>query len=253
MLVKITRGLGGRKGLTLLVLTAVAGVVLVIGGITLRKRMLAPKGVSVAQVPPEKVGELGDKARGPSEQVPYKTGELARVTANAPVRHADQNWQELALNSVLKVSGLTVSEGESWVTGVVEGDRRFEPVTVHGSFLEPYRPVLLGDWVELADVKFTKVRSGPLPGTAVSGWLRNASSRSISYCMVTCVFQDSQEREVDTRRTPAFELPRWELVRFQTARSEKAFASVAIQIMCGTPEGLRDYLPTVVIQKSSGP
>jgi hypothetical protein len=105
--------------------------------------------------------------------------------------------------------------------------------------------------VELSDVRLVTLRGEASPETAVTGWLRNISGRAISQCTVACAFQDRQEREVELRRSATLDLPVGQLIRFQTLRTTKPFASIAIQIMYATPEGLREYLSTVVIQKSS--
>ncbi|MEI6084075.1 MAG: hypothetical protein WCS70_07210 [Verrucomicrobiota bacterium] len=248
MLVKITRGLGGPKGLLLLSLTIGVGVVLLISAGFFRHRLLKPKGVPATALPPEKVVVLGDQARGPSAQVPYLPGEHARVSANAAARQADNQWISLAQDLILNVTESKAVDGETWVTGrVAEG----APVTVHASFLERYKPVVLANLVELSDVRLSIVRDGANPGTGVAGWLRNISGQTLSQCLVTCVFQDVRERTVDSRRATSTDLPPGVMVPFQTVRSEKAFAQIAVQIMYATPDGLREFLPTVVIQKSS--
>ena len=57
------------------------------------------------------------------------------------------------------------------------------------------------------DVKLVMVREGTSPGTGVTGWLRNISGRTITQCVVACVFQDLRERQTDVRRSPALDLP----------------------------------------------
>lgn len=248
MLVKITRGIGGPKGLLLLVVTVGLGVFLFIGAGLWRNRLLKPKGVIVTTESSERVVALGDKARGPNVQKPFVPGELARVSANAVARSADNKWAALGENSILKVNSSIAAEGETWVTGTVEGG---SPITVHGSFLMKYSPVVLNKLVELSEVKLSIVRDGTGRGTSVMGWLRNISDKTISQCLVSCVFQDLRERNIDMRRAIAADLPPGKMVPFQTARSEKAFDSISLQFMYATPEGLRDSLSTVVIQKSS--
>lgn len=251
MLIKITRGVGGVNSRRLLVLTIGLGVLFIVGVIWWRYHLAKPKGVDATTAPPAQVLALGDKARGSSVQVAFGAGEFARVTSPAAARGANNEWEVLAEGSILKVTGAAAVAGEMWVTGIVDGNKSGRPLTVHASFLDRYRPVVLNQLVELFDVRLSIVRTGASSETGVTGWLRNISGQTISQCLVTCVFQDAQERGVDMRRAVATDLPPRELVRFQTGRSDKPFASIAVQIIYATREGLRDSLSTVVIQKSS--
>jgi hypothetical protein len=122
---------------------------------------------------------------------------------------------------------------------------------VHGSFLEPYAPLVLEKTVELADVKLVSVSNGGKSRRALNGWLRNIGPTPITQCVVTCTFQDERERPVHVEQTEALTLPTHQLVRFRTPLTDKPFASISIQITHASADGLRTYLPQVVILKSN--
>lgn len=214
--------------------------------------MLAPTGVPTAVLPPEKVLELGDKARGPMSEIPYVANDMARVATFAVATREGEKWDGLPAGTVLQVTGTEIKDGETWVRGRVQGGVRNENVLVHGSFLERYLPVVLDKTIDLSDLRLVHVSEVP-PRMSVTGWLRNITSQTISQCVVTCVFQDNAGREVDAQRTADLVLPPLELVRFETGTTdrEKFFQSFSIQITHATPDGLRNYLSTVVIQRSA--
>jgi hypothetical protein len=252
VLVKITRGLGGRKGVAILIMTGVIGLLAVLAGWEARRKMLSPKGVPAAVLPPEKILELGEQARGSMPEVPYVAGDMAKVASYAVAKRDAGTWNGLPAGAVLRVTGTEIKDGETWVLGRVQGGVRNENVVVHGSFLERYLPVVLDKTMELSDVRLVHVSEVPLQ-MSVTGWLRNITSQTISQCVVTCVFQDQNGREVDAQRTTDLVLPPLDLIRFETGTTdkEKTFRSFSIQITHATPDGLRNYLSTIVVQRST--
>jgi hypothetical protein len=93
----------------------------------------------------------------------------------------------------LEVNSAQFTKGDTWVTGTVQGGTRNGRVTVHGSFVERYLPVLLPErTMEVSDLRLMAVKSASQHGLAVGGWLRNVSFRTMSQCVVTCVFSGSQ-------------------------------------------------------------
>lgn len=252
MSVKITSGLGGRRGINILIVTGAIGLLVVLASWEARRKMFSPKGVPAAVLPPERILELGERARGSMTQVPYVAGDMARVASYAVAKRNTDTWNGLPAGSVLQVTGTQIKDGETWVLGRVQGGVRNENVVVHGSFLERYLPVVLDKTMELSDVRLVHVSEVPLR-MSVTGWLRNITSQTISQCVVTCVFQEQDGREVDAQRTTDLVLPPLELIRFETGTTdkEKAFKSFSIQITHATPDGLRNYLSTIVIQRSA--
>ena len=236
----------------ILVATGAIGVLAVLAGWRARHAMFSPKGVPTAVLSPEKVLELGELARGPMSEVPYMANDMARVATYAVAKRAGDKWDGLPAGTILQVTGTDIKEGETWVIGRVQGGVRSENVVVHGSFLERYLPVVLDKTMELSDVRLVHVSEMP-PQMSVTGWLRNITSQTISQCVVTCVFQDQNGREVDAQRTGDLVLPPLELIRFETGvtGTEKSFKSFSIQITHATPDGLRNYLSTIVIQRST--
>lgn len=249
--VKVTKGLGGPQGVRILIMTLMIGAAILLLAYAVRHKMLAPKGVVAVELPREQVLALGDKARGTSADRAYLTNDMARVATFAAARRADSTWDGLAAGTVLQVVSSKISDGDTWVTGVVQGGARYEQVTLHASFLERYLPVVLERTMEVSDLRLMMVKSAPRPGLAVSGWLRNITSQTLSQCIVTCVFQDKGESEVDTARSEQMVLPPLQLIRFQSAKTDRQFNSIAIQITHATPDGLRNYLSTIVIKRSS--
>lgn len=252
MLVKITRGLGGRRGINILIVTGAIGLLVVLASWEARRKMLSPKGVTTAAVPPEKILELGERARGSMSEVPYVAGDMAKVASYAVAKRDGGTWNGLPAGTVLQVTATEIKDGETWVLGRVQGGLRNENVVVHGSFLDRYLPVVLDKTMELSDLRLVHVSEVPLR-MSVSGWLRNITSQTISQCVVTCVFQDENGREVDAQRTTDLALPPLDLIRFETGtpEKEKVFRSFSIQITHATPDGLRNYLSTIVVQRSA--
>ena len=251
MLVHITRGLGGRKGIAVLITTGVVGAVILLAAFVYRHRLLAPKGILAVELPREEVLALGAKARGPLHEMGYVPNDLAKVASYAAAKRTDGTWGGVAAGTVLQVTSTKVEEGDTWVTGLVQGGVRNEQLTVHASFLERYLPLVLERTLELSDVRLLMRQGGARPAIATSGWLRNITPNTISQCVVACVFQDKNEREVNTQRTDPLVLEPMKLVRFQTSMTDKPFASIALQISHATPDGLRNYLSTVIIPRSN--
>lgn len=251
MLLKITRGLGGRKGITILVLTGLAGLVAVLAAWLVRDRLMTVPPPAAIATSPEEVLRLGERARGPMPDVLYKPNDLARVASFAVAQRSNQVWDGLPAGSVLRVTATRVEKGQTWVEGVVEGGLRTEPVVVHGSFLERYQPLVLDNVIELSDVRLVHVREVPTPQMTVSGWLRNVSGRTISQVVVSCTFQDKNQRRIDRRLTGLLTLPHLQFVRFETEPTDqgKYFTSMTLEISYGSPDGLMHYLPSVVIAR----
>ena len=144
-----------------------------------------------------------------------------------------------------------MTHGETWVSGSVQGKPDAPPVQVHASFLAPYNPLTLGGTVELSDVRLTSVSGVMGKRRFVKGCLRNISSQTLSQCVVNCVLQDVNARPVDSQLTAPLALPPYILMPFQAELGSNVFASISLQITHATPDGLRNYLPAVVIQRSS--
>ena len=78
---KITHGLGGPKGILLLVITSVVGVVGILGVWLFRENLQSPP-PAAAELAPDEVLRLAGKARGPMPEIPYIAKDLARVAAS---------------------------------------------------------------------------------------------------------------------------------------------------------------------------
>ena len=254
MLVKITRGLGGPQGVRILIITVVVGLFLFFAGWFLRDRLVSPP-PPPRPLAPEEAVKLGEDARGPMPELPYAAKDLARVASPAAAEGADKKWVGLPVGTVLEVTGTQAKHRDLWVTGIVQGSAMKDNVTVHASFLERYQPLVLDKKVELSDVKMLHLAEEPVSQMAIGGLLRNITSHSISQCVVTCRFLDQDDEMVDLRRTGFLVLEPYEFIRFQTQPTEKEmlFKSFSVEISFATPDGLRDYLPTVAINRSSGP
>src|SRR6266850_1065985 len=107
MLVKITRGLGGPKGILILVVTGVVGVVGVLGAWLFRERIEAPS-PAPTELSPDEVLRLGPDARGRMPEIPYLAKDLARVASYAVTRRTDGKWAGLPAGVVLRVAGTSV-------------------------------------------------------------------------------------------------------------------------------------------------
>jgi hypothetical protein len=248
----ITRGLGGRKEVQLLLVTLIVGAIAILVMLLVRQKLAEPQGVVAVARTPEEVLKLGPRARGPARVVALHTNDTARVVAFAPGEQPNTHeWQGVPADTIIAVTGLNFAGEEVWVHGLIQHRGDAAPIILHASFLEPYTPLLLDKAVEIADVKLVSATDGGKARIAVNGWLRNMSSQTISQCVITCTFQDHNEHAVDIYRSEATVLPMLELVGFHTHMTDKAFASIAVQITYATPEGLRNYLPQVVIQKSN--
>ena len=231
-----------------------AGMIALWGGWWWRQRLLTDRGVVATELPRAKLLELQDRARGSMRVVTYKDQDRARVAAKAVARHADGSWQELPEGKILTVTGMMHDDAkEPWVRGRLFPGGPESLVLVHPSFLERYTPLVLDQQVELSDVRLMTIRERGRTQVALTGFLRNTTSQTLSQGVVRCDFQDPHERSLAIDRQEGMVLPPLELVRFQTGPTDRPFASVSIQIMHATPEGLRNYLPTVVVQRSAMP
>ena len=251
--IKTRHPLQGPKGILVLVVTLAVGLLLVISVRNWRHKTLTSEPAPVAVQSPEKVLAAKEKARGPSRQPAFVGGETARVVTFAVGRRVDETWEGIAEDAIIRVTRAEIVDGESWVTGKLDEGKHSHQVWIHASFLERYLPVVLENTCEVSDVRLVKA-VGSQPGAGVTGWLRNITSQTMSQCVVACIFQDRAGREVDVRRSETLTLAPYQLTRFQTAmRTEKPFASFAIQVTYAAPDGLRNYLSMVVVNKSYQP
>lgn len=249
----ITRGWGGPKGILILVLTSVIGVVAILGVVLFRENVRAPV-PATTELRPDEVLRLAGKARGPMPEIPYVAKDLARVASFGSAQQADGEWRGLPVGTVLQVVSTTVEGNGLWVSGIVQGGTSKEAVKIHSSFLDRYTPVSLGNTVELSDVRLIHVEEAPAPKLTVTGWLRNISSQTLSQCTVVCTFEDRGGAKLDRQQGPDMVLQPLEFVRFETppTATGKQFAELTIEISHATPDGLRNYLPAVVIPHSTG-
>ncbi len=248
----IKRGLGSRRDVQILITLIILGAaVLVWAGIfshRLRKLPLEP----MLEQTPEEVVKLGALARGPARMVVYKHDEMAHVVSYAAAQHpVTLGWRGVPAGSVITVNKIRVDGNEVWVEGLVQQRGDDQPAVIHGSFLEPYTPLLLDKTLEVSGVKLISFTEAGKERRALNGWVRNVGSTVISQCVVTCTFQDRRENPVEVFHTETLTLPVQTLVRFHTPMTQKSFASISIQISYATPDGLRNYLPQVAIKKSS--
>ena len=249
-----TRGLRERKDLIVLIIIGATGLVFLFLALYLRQRLITPPGVVATALPPGEILRLRERARGPMPDLAYKPAEMARIASFSVAKRADGSWSGLAAGTILQVTTTTIENGETWVTGIVQqGSARNQQVTVHTTFLQRYLPVVLDQTLEFSDMRLTHVTEKPVPKMTVSGWLRNITSQTISQCVVSCEFYDNNGKRVDERRSTFLTLPPLELIRFETAHTEKEkeFTSISVQITHATPDGLRNYLSTIVVQRSS--
>jgi hypothetical protein len=197
---------------------------------------------------------LAGNARGPMPEVPYVAKDLARVASFASSQQADGQWRGLARGTILQVAGTTAEGSGLWVNGIVQGGASKESVKIHSSFLERYTPLQLGNTLELSDVRLVHTLESSAAKLIVTGWLRNISSQTLSQCAVVCTFEDQGGTKLDRQQGQDMVLPPLEFVRFETAPSvaDKQFAEITIEISHATADGLRDYLPAVVIPHSTG-
>jgi hypothetical protein len=252
VVVKITRGLGGSKGLQILTVTLLVGLAAVFGTWFFRQSLQTPAATATAS--PEEILRLGADARGRMPEIPYVAKDLARVASYAVAQRADGNWAGLPAGTVLQVINTSVESKDLWVSGMVQGGTTKESVKIHSSFLARYLPVALGSTIELSDVRLLHMAENPTPRMTVTGWLRNITSQTLSQCTVVCTFQDKGGAKLDQQAAPDVVLHSQEFIRFETAPTgtEGQFAAITLEISHATSDGLRDYLPSVVIPHSSG-
>jgi hypothetical protein len=251
---KITRGLGGPKGILILTVTGLVGLTAVLAVWLFRQKVEAPPPAATTDISPEEILRLGADARGPMTEIPYVAKDLARVASYAVAQRADGKWSGLPSGTVLQVAVTTVEGKGLWVSGVVQGGTSKESVKIHSSFLERYLPVVLGNAIELSDVRLVHVSEVPTPKMTVTGWLRNISSQTLSQCTVACTFHDKGGAKLDRQGTSELVLQPQEFVRFEAAptATEGQFAEITLEISHATADGLRNYLPAVVIPHSTG-
>jgi len=254
MLLKITRGLGGSRGILILTVMGLVGVVAILAAWLFRQNVVAPPPVSVIEASPGEMQRLGREARGALPEVPYVSSDLARIVSDAVAQRSDETWHGLAAGTVLKVFSTTMEGKSLWVSGIVQGGASGESLKIHSSFLERYTPVSLADTLELSDVRLVHVTEAPTPKLTVTGWLRNVSSQTLSQCTVMCTFEDKGGAKLDRQPAPELVVQPQEFIHFETAptATEKQFAQITLEISHATPDGLRNYLPTVVIPRSAG-
>ncbi|HTS16251.1 MAG TPA: hypothetical protein VMP11_01635 [Verrucomicrobiae bacterium] len=250
---KITHGLGGPRGILTLVVTCVAGVVGMLGIWLFRENINESPRVPTQSSPAEILHQAGG-ARGPKPEVPYIAKDLARVASFGIGQFPEGQWRGLPEGTVLQVAATTMEAGELWVKGVIEGGTSRDLVKVHSSFLERYTPVSLDNTVELSDVRLVHEVQTTAPKTAVTGWLRNISSQTLSQCTVVCTFQARGGPNPARQHVNNMVLRPLEFVRFATppAAIDRATGDITLQISHAAPDGLRQYLPAVVIPRSSG-
>jgi len=251
--VKFTRDFGGGKGILILTTAALAGIVIIFTALYFCRR-IEGRPLSAAEISPDEVLRLGGKARGRMPEIPYVAKDLARVASFAAARRTNGEWGGLPPGAVLQVASTLVEGRDLWVNGQVQGGPSKEPVRIHASFLERYLPVMLGDTVELSDVRLVHAAETPTPKMMVTGWLRNSTSQTLSQCLVMCTFQDPSGAQVDRQIARDLVLRPLQFVRFETAPTgtERQFVEITLEISHATSEGLRNYLPAVVIPHSAG-
>ena len=140
------------------------------------------------------------------------------------------------------------------MNGLVQGGPSKELVKIHSSFLERYLPLMLDGTVELSDVRLVHAAETPTPKMVVTGWLRNSTSQTLSQCLVMCTFKDPSGAQLDRQVAGDLVLRPLEFIRFATAPTgtERQFTEITLEISHATSEGLRNYLPAVVIPHSPG-
>ena len=251
--VKITRGRSSRKRILILTVTGLAGIAVILAGWYFRQKTEV-RLPSTAEISPEKVLRLGAKARGRMPEIPFVAKNLARVASFAVAQGNGGKWNGLAAGAVLQVASTSVERGGLWVNGLVQGGPSKELVKIHSSFLERYLPLMLDGTVELSDVRLVHAAETPTPKMVVTGWLRNSTSQTLSQCLVMCTFKDPSGAQLDRQVAGDLVLRPLEFIRFATAPTgtERQFTEITLEISHATSEGLRNYLPAVVIPHSPG-
>src|ERR1041384_6783174 len=107
MLVRITRGLGGTRGLLILIVTGVVGAVGILGAWIFRERIGAPP-PAPTELSPDEVLRLGADARDRMPEIPYLTRDLARVASYAVARRTSGKWDGSPAGVVLQVANTSV-------------------------------------------------------------------------------------------------------------------------------------------------
>jgi hypothetical protein len=253
VLVKITRGLGGGRGILILTITGLAGIVVILATWYFRQKIEA-RLRAASEISPDEVLRLGAKARGRMPEIPYVAKDLTRVASFAVAQGSGGKWSGLAVGTVLQVASTSAERGDLWVNGLVQSGPRKESVKIHSSFLERYLPLMLGDTVELSDVRLVHAAETRAPKMMVTGWLRNSTSQTLSQCLVMCIFKDQSGAQLDRQIARDLVLRPLKFVRFETAPAgtEKQFSEITLEISHATSEGLRNYLPAVIIPHSTG-
>ncbi|HVM62336.1 MAG TPA: hypothetical protein VMV72_15865 [Verrucomicrobiae bacterium] len=250
---KLTPGFSGSRGILALVVICVAGTVAMLAVWLFRESLNeAPSGA--AQSSPAEILRRAARARGPMPEVPYVAKDLTRVASFGVGQLPEGQWRGLPVGTVIRVASTTAEGNGLWVNGAIQGGMSKESVKVHSSFLERYMPVTLDNTVELSDVRLVHSLETPAPTTAVTGWLRNISSQTLSQCAVVCTFQGPPGTNANRQQVAGLILPPLEFVRFETppAKIDRAAGDITLEISHATPDGLRSYLPAVVIPRSTG-
>jgi hypothetical protein len=251
---KTAHDLKRTKGILILALAGLTGIV---GGLGLwfyRESVQTTSTPVTVELSPDEILHLADKARGPMPLTPYVVNDLARVSSFGSAQRPDGEWQGLPLGTILRVASTAMEGSDLWVSGIVEGGTSKEPVRIHASFLERYTPVSLANTLELSDVRLVHMEEASTSKLSVTGWLRNISSQTLSQCTVVCTFEDPGGAKLDRQQGQDMVLAPLEFLRFETAPTvtDKQFAEITIEISHATPDGLRNYLPAVVIPHSTG-
>jgi hypothetical protein len=253
MLIKITRGVGGRKGLRILLMTCLLGALLIVVGLKFRHKMTAPKGVSVTALPTGEIVKLGEKARGTMRDLIYKADELVRVADPAVAKDVNGNWVELPDGAILLVKSVRSEHGDTWVTGVTQGFPPTSTMVVHSSFLTRYQPVLLNDKIEFSDMHLVHQPQKDGEQLIVCGYLRNITSQIISQCVVVSVLNDAEGRALHQRRSIPMTLTRQRALEFEVPHKVDGipYKSISVQTSYADADGKRVQLSLVSVQRSS--
>jgi hypothetical protein len=235
----------------ILIYTGLVGIVAILAAWLFRQNVVAPP-VAVIEASPGDMLRLGRDARGSLPEVPYVSNDLARTVSDAVAQRSDGTWNNLAAGTVLKVASTAMDGKSLWVSGIVQAGASADSLKIHSSFLERYAPVALANTLELSDVRLVHVAETPTPKLTVTGWLRNVSSQTLSQCTVVCTFQDKDGGRLDRQPAADLVLQPQEFIRFETAPTgtERHFTQFTLEISHATPDGLRNYLPTVLIPHS---
>ena len=251
---KITHGLGGPKGILILVVTSVVGAVGILGVWLFRENLQSPP-AAAAELSPDEVLRLAGKARG-TDAGDSLCGE--RPGARGVVRgRAADGWPMARIAIGDGPAGGEHDDGRERIVGQRNRPGRHEQ-GIRQDSLFISRTVLAraaGQHARAFRCSFGACGGNSQSRSSrVTGWLRNISSQTLSQCTVVCTFQDQGGAKLDRQQGREMVLQPLEFVRFETAPTvtEKQFAEITIEISHATPDGLRDYLPAVVIPHSAG-